>query len=82
MFVTTRLATVSGVAELADFNLARYKIACWLIHEDLHQCSAYDPTLIQRYVLSLLYFTTGGPDWTPGSVPFPVTGLVRVRVPG
>jgi len=64
IFITTRLATVSGMAELADFNSARYKAACWLIHDDLQQYSAYDPKLIQRYVLSLLYFTTGGPDWT------------------
>jgi len=32
--IVTRLATVSGMDQLADFNSPRYKAACWLIYED------------------------------------------------
>ena len=62
--IVTRLSTVSGMSQLADFNSERYQAACWLINDDLRQLNANDPKLLQRYILSVLYLTTGGPtDW-------------------
>ena len=58
--ILTRLSTISGMDQLADFHSDRYKAACWLIYDDTQQYSEDDPKLIQRYVLSLIYFTTGG----------------------
>jgi len=62
--IVTRLATVSGMSQLTDFNSPRYKAACWLIYDDLLQISESDPKLIQRYVLGVIFFTTNGYNWT------------------
>ena len=58
--IVTRLSTISGMAALTDFNSDRYKAACWIINDDLKEYSAKDPKLIQRYILAVIYFTTGG----------------------
>ena len=62
--LVTRLSTVSGMTGKPDFNSARYQAACWLIHDDLQQYSAENPKLVQRYVLSIIYITTNGQNWT------------------
>ena len=61
--IVTLLSTVSGMATLADFNSVRYKAACWLVNDDPRALEANDPKLIQRYVLSVIYLTTDGPNW-------------------
>ena len=61
--IVTRLSAISGTAQLDDFNSAPYQSACWLIHDDLQQYTAENPKLIQRYVLSIIYFTTNGQNW-------------------
>lgn len=61
--IVTRLSTVSGMRELADFNSARYQAACWLVHDDLKKLEANDSKLIQRYILSVIYLTSDGPNW-------------------
>jgi len=61
--IVTRLSTVSGMRELADFNSERYQAACWLVNDDLKQLEANDPKLLQRYILAVIYLTTGGPNW-------------------
>ena len=61
--IVTRLSTVSGMRELADFNSERYQAACWLVNDDLKEYEANDPKLMQRYILAVIYLTTGGPNW-------------------
>jgi len=61
--IVSRLASVSGMAELVDFNSDRYKSACWIIYDDLQRYDADDPKLVQRYILAVIYHTTGGENW-------------------
>jgi hypothetical protein len=57
--------TVNG-ALFDDPETPQYKALDWLANKDLAEVSMVkqgDDRVIQRYVLAVLYFSTGGPDW-------------------
>eukprot|EP00567_Pseudictyota_dubia_P017107 CAMPEP_0197437964 /NCGR_PEP_ID=MMETSP1175-20131217/5086_1 /TAXON_ID=1003142 /ORGANISM="Triceratium dubium, Strain CCMP147" /LENGTH=1104 /DNA_ID=CAMNT_0042967607 /DNA_START=265 /DNA_END=3576 /DNA_ORIENTATION=+ len=39
------------------------RAASWIINRDELQLNATDPSLLQRYVMAVLYFSTNGDDW-------------------
>ena len=59
---------ISGEEALRDESSHRYKALDWLASHDplmmQDQTSNRDPSLmIERYIVALIYFTTGGPDY-------------------
>jgi hypothetical protein len=55
--------SISGMGEFDDVEHPVYMAFDWIIDGDpLHLCPD-DANLAQRYVLSLLYFSTGGDNW-------------------
>ena len=55
---------VSASDTLLDTHSAQYKAACWLIYEDRGVVGdTTQASVAQRYILALLYFSTGGPGW-------------------
>ena len=58
------LSAVSRPRDLNDVTTSQGRAAAWLIETDPRVLSASDPSLIQRYVLALLYYATGGGGWT------------------
>lgn len=62
--VRSQLATISDAATLVDNNSSQYKAYMWLLDEDPLKLQAQSPSLKQRYVLVLLFFSSDGPNWT------------------
>lgn len=62
-------ATVVALSGLAaerfdDVEHPAYRAYNWIVDDDdMHLCPD-DENLLQRYILALLYFTTGGDGWT------------------
>lgn len=62
--ITLVLSGSSDMNLLMDKRTNHYKAACWIIYDDPLQVDQFNYTHIeQRYVLSLLYFSTGGKNW-------------------
>jgi len=55
---------ISNIEKLIDTDSPQYRAACWIIHDDLFRVKASDQSLVQHYVLALLYYSTHGWDWT------------------
>lgn len=62
--IRTQLDTISDAATLVDNNSSQYKAYTWLLDEDPLKLQANSPSLKQRYVLVVLFFSSNGPDWT------------------
>lgn len=60
------ITSVSGEEATTDVDSNHYKAACWIIYDDLLQLSVSDQNLLQRYILSLLYFSLNGENWHYG----------------
>ena len=58
------LSDISDEDELNDLDTPQGKSIVWLVTEDDKQLCPGDETLAQRYILSVLYFSTNGDDWT------------------
>jgi hypothetical protein len=58
------LSDISDQDELNDLDTPQGKAIVWLVTEDEKQLCPGDDTLAQRYILSVLYFSTSGDDWT------------------
>ena len=58
--IFTLLGDVSDVSLLKEVSSAQGTAAHWLIEEDELQLDSDDPSLIQRYVAALFYYSTGG----------------------
>jgi len=58
------LANVTDMAVLDDPSTPQGKAARWLIRGDGRHLQPDDPTLVQRYVMATIYFSTNGDDWT------------------
>ena len=41
----------------------QFLAANWIVNEDARELQADDPSLIQRYILAILYFATNGSEW-------------------
>ena len=59
-----RLSTISGMADLTEIDSPRHQTACWLIKHDMLNLDVTAPNLLQRYIISLIYFANQGVDWT------------------
>jgi len=57
------ISSISGMESMIDAGTPQYRAACWLIYEDLRKLSATDPSLLQRYVVMLIYFSLNGRNW-------------------
>ena len=59
------LRQVSDPTELSESNTPQFNAAKWLIHEDtdFFVCPG-DKKLIQRYIMAVFYFATGGDLWS------------------
>jgi hypothetical protein len=60
---------VSNPQDLNDTYSSAFMALDWIAHEDTYQLCPGDPSLVQRYVLSLFYFQTQGNQWTQCSNP-------------
>jgi len=58
------ISSISGRDALANVSSAQYKAVCWLIFDNLRQVAVTNASLVQRYVLAVLYYATGGPFWS------------------
>ena len=70
--MTDIMATVSSSQSLSDPASPQYKAKEWMINVDPLQLipseTVTDQRILQRYVLAVFYFATGGPDfWNPNS---------------
>mmetsp|Transcript_11836 Transcript_11836/g.25641 ORF Transcript_11836/g.25641 Transcript_11836/m.25641 type:complete len:500 (-) Transcript_11836:344-1843(-) len=67
--ITVEILKVSNAADFVDPSSPQSQSITWLIEEDaLYLCPA-DPTLVQRYVMAVFYFSTDGPNWIQCSAP-------------
>ena len=57
------LAHVSSLALLRDRSAPQYNAFSWLVDKDNRQLQVDDPDLVQRYIMALLWFSTGGSNW-------------------
>ena len=57
------LANITDLATLEDATTPQGRALRWLLREDGRHLQPNDPTLIQRYVMVVLYFSTNGDDW-------------------
>jgi len=62
---------ISALSDLQDPSSPQHKAAKWLANKDGMQMTVPTPleatsstAFIERYVLAVFYFATGGPDWT------------------
>jgi hypothetical protein len=68
-FITLRevVIPISGEALLFDDSTVQFRALEWLVYEDLKEVTLDNSSLQmlrERYVLALLYFATGGDQWT------------------
>ena len=54
--------TLNTVNEIR--NTPQFLAANWIINEDFRQVAYNDPTLLQRFALAVIYFSTYGENWT------------------
>lgn len=58
--------SVSDSADLTNTSSAQFQAACWIVHQDsLHddEASRTFLSMLQRYILAVLYFSTHGETW-------------------
>jgi len=46
-----------------DTDSPQYQAACWMIYDDPYHVTVADNSLVQRYILAVLFFSTNGWDW-------------------
>jgi len=61
------LEEVSNGTEIVDPDSHQYTAYQWIVNQDGAQVCPNDQTLVQRYVLALLYFAMGGVGWIPSA---------------
>ena len=61
--ILAELDAVSDPAMIRNLLNPRGKATKWLIEQDLRFLCPYDPNLIQRWVLAVIYFSTNGNSW-------------------
>ncbi len=63
MMIMERLHNVSSVELLSDTSTPQGKALEWLLNYDEARVCPDAKKLIQRYVLAVMYFSTGGEEW-------------------
>ena len=58
---TTNASRTTTIHPLYNAKTSQYKALYWLANSDKLRLRHFDPGLIQRYVLAVMYFSTGGP---------------------
>ena len=58
-----QLTAITDPATLDDPETPQGRAYQWLANEDPRQLDPGDPTLDQRYILTTLYYATGGDEW-------------------
>ena len=62
--ITNQLMQVTDSSQLLNANTPQNSALNWIIHEDFdYYACPYDKDLIQRYIMAVLYFSTGGDKW-------------------
>jgi hypothetical protein len=61
--ITASLESVTDPALINDVFSPQGRAATWLIEEDVRLLCPPDDKLIQRWVLAVIYFSTGGDTW-------------------
>mmetsp|Transcript_7981 Transcript_7981/g.10167 ORF Transcript_7981/g.10167 Transcript_7981/m.10167 type:complete len:503 (+) Transcript_7981:149-1657(+) len=69
------LSDVSDVSLLMDRTTPQGKAFEWILHNDPLRLSPADENFIQRFVLAVLYFSTGGGSWDDCNAPVNVNDL-------
>jgi hypothetical protein len=57
---------LDGVADsglIRDFSTPQGQAANWILLEDLPRLCQNNEKLVQRWVMAVMYFSTGGPEW-------------------
>mmetsp|Transcript_3500 Transcript_3500/g.7623 ORF Transcript_3500/g.7623 Transcript_3500/m.7623 type:complete len:763 (-) Transcript_3500:160-2448(-) len=67
--ITAELSEVSNSADFASQGSPQRRALDFIIDDDLQQLCPDDPTLAQRYIAVVFYYSTDGPDWTECSAP-------------
>jgi len=57
------ISTVSNVRDLKNVSSAQFKAACWIMYEDPLKLDVSYVNILQRYILTLFYFSTNGEGW-------------------
>lgn len=58
------LDQVADSSLIRDINTSQGRATRWIISEDALRLCPSDPKIIQRWVLAVMYFSTGGESWT------------------
>jgi Leucine-rich repeat (LRR) protein len=61
--ILQKLSYISGPDAFSNKNSSQYQALDWLVNNDELKLSSDDDTLVQRYVLAVLYFETNGDEW-------------------
>eukprot|EP00980_Cylindrotheca_fusiformis_P003070 scaffold713_cov131-Cylindrotheca_fusiformis.AAC.28 len=59
----TFISIVSKKEDVDDVDSPQNKAATWIIQEDRAQLCPQDDTFVQRYVMAVFYYSTGGDRW-------------------
>eukprot|EP00568_Trieres_chinensis_P016852 CAMPEP_0183326746 /NCGR_PEP_ID=MMETSP0160_2-20130417/83021_1 /TAXON_ID=2839 ORGANISM="Odontella Sinensis, Strain Grunow 1884" /NCGR_SAMPLE_ID=MMETSP0160_2 /ASSEMBLY_ACC=CAM_ASM_000250 /LENGTH=454 /DNA_ID=CAMNT_0025494797 /DNA_START=44 /DNA_END=1405 /DNA_ORIENTATION=+ len=52
-----------GITGLDDLQSPQSRALYWITHLDLMQICPEDPSVVQRYVMAVFYYATGGDEW-------------------
>jgi hypothetical protein len=66
--IEEKLEQISDNDALHDWTAPQGRAFQWIVNEDARMVHAEDPYLMQRYVLAVLYFATGGDKWHNGDL--------------
>lgn len=61
--ILEQLFTISGEQKVKEDGSPQNAAAKWIIQDDSMQLDADSPRLGQRYVMTVLYYSLGGPSW-------------------
>lgn len=61
--VMEELDLVADPVLIRDFSTPQGKATTWILMEDERRICQGDPKLIQRWVMAVMYFSTGGDNW-------------------
>lgn len=68
--IEEKISKLTSLEQIYNKSTPQGRAFQWILHEDERSLSADSQYLIQRYVLAVLYFSTGGDSWTYGNLNF------------
>jgi len=57
------ISAISGLDAFVDPASPQYQAACWILYDDEHRIKPTDISLVQRFVLAVMYYSSGGSGW-------------------